>query len=181
MSSDEYLLNFCLLAYILWANLGTRVVTRRRFVIPLVLAGLAGAGYLRHVPTAGNDVTLEVAGIAAGAVFGLMAALLVKVGRNAEGKVTMTAGAPYAAVWVIVIGGRCLFSYGATHWFPQAITAFSIDHRITGAGAWTAAFVLMALTMLVTRVIFGAVQTASVPRYRNPATTASNSFSSSDR
>lgn len=166
MSSDDYLLSFCLLAYILWRNLGTRVVTPRRFVIPLVIAVLVGGGYLRGMPTAGNDLALEAAGLVAGVALGVLAARLTTAGRNAQGQVTMTAGAPYALLWILVIGGRTLFAYGAAHWFPHAIAQFSIDHRISGSAAWTAMFVLMALTMLITRIVLGAVQAASVPRQR---------------
>jgi hypothetical protein len=44
------------------------------------------------------------------------------------------------------------FAYGADHWFGPAVGRFSMTHAITGAGAWTAAFVLMALCMVVVRV-----------------------------
>jgi hypothetical protein len=64
----------------------------------------------------------------------------------------MRAGSAYAALWVAVIGGRMLFAYGADHWFPVAIGRFSMTHQITGADAWTAAFVLMALSMVIARV-----------------------------
>jgi len=56
-----------------------------------------------------------------------------------------------------VIGGRMAFAYGADHWFPAAIGRFSIEHEITGADAWTAAFVLIALAMVLTRVVVTAV------------------------
>jgi hypothetical protein len=156
------------LGYILWSNIGTKVVTVRRYVIPLVLVGLAGAGYLRHVPTLGNDGRLELAGIVAGVVFGVVATSLVRAGRDAEGRVTMTAGPGFAALWVVVIGGRMLFAYGAEHWFAAGMTTFSIDHRITGANAWTAAFVLMALAMVLTRVVLGGARALSVPRRPAP-------------
>lgn len=168
MSSDQYLLNVALLGYILWSNLGTRVVTGRRFLIPLVIVAVAGTGYLRHLPALGNDRRLEMAGIVAGVVFGVIAASQVRAGRNAEGRVTTTAGAGFAALWILVIGGRMLFAYGAQHWFASAMTTFSIQHRISGADAWTAAFVLMALAMLATRVLLGGVQALSVPSRGTP-------------
>jgi hypothetical protein len=46
---------------------------------------------------------------------------------------------------------RIGFAYGADHWFPEAIYRFSRDNLITGGDAWTAAFVLMALTMVLPR------------------------------
>jgi hypothetical protein len=81
----------------------------------------------------------------------------VRVRRDRSGGLVTRAGTAYAALWVLVIGGRMAFAYGADHWFPVAIGRFSITHRITGADAWTAAFVLMALTMVLVRVLVTAV------------------------
>lgn len=164
MTTTEYLLNAGLLAFVLWANLGTRAVTRARFTLPLILVAVAAAVFLRDVPTAGNDVALELTGAATGAVLGLVAAALVRVRRDATGRLVMRAGAAYAALWVAVIGGRVAFAYGADHWFGPAIGRFSMTHAITGADAWTSAFVLMALCMVVARVAATGLATARAAR-----------------
>jgi hypothetical protein len=164
MSTTQYLLNAGLLAFVLWANLGTKAVDRRRFTLPLLLVAVAAGVFLRNVPTAGNDLGLELAGVAAGAVLGLVAAALVRVHRDTTGRLVMRAGAAYAALWIAVIGGRCVFAYGADHWFGRAIGEFSMTHRITGADAWTAAFILMALAMVVVRVAATGVATAVAAR-----------------
>jgi hypothetical protein len=169
MSTTQYLLNAGLLAFVLWANLGTRTVSRARFALPLLLVAVAAAVFLRDVPTAGNDVGLELAGVGVGAVLGLVAAALVRVDRNRAGRLVMRAGAAYAALWIAVIGGRCVFAYGADHWFGRQIGEFSMTHRITGADAWTAAFILMALAMVVVRVAATGVTTARVARRPAPA------------
>ncbi|WP_344620285.1 hypothetical protein [Dactylosporangium salmoneum] len=169
MSTTQYLLNAGLLAFVLWSNLGTRTVTRSRFTLPLLLVAIAGVVFLRDLPTAGNDVGLEVAGAAAGALLGLLAAALVRVDRDAAGRLVMRAGVAYAVLWVVVIGGRVLFAYGAEHWFPAAIGRFSMAHQITGADAWTAAFVLMALCMVVARVAVSGLLTARAARRTVPA------------
>jgi hypothetical protein len=70
---------------------------------------------------------------------------------------------------VLVIGGRVAFAYGADHWFGPAIGRFSITHQITGADAWTAAFVLMALSMVVVRVAASGVLTTRAARRPVPA------------
>jgi hypothetical protein len=163
MSTTQYLLNAGLLAFVLWANLGTRAVSRSRFTLPLLVA-VAAAVFLRDVPTAGHDLGLELAGVAAGAVLGLIAAALVRVDRDATGRLVMRAGAAYAGLWIAVIGGRCVFAYGADHWFARAIGEFSMTHSITGADAWTTAFVLMALAMVVVRVAATGVATAVAAR-----------------
>jgi hypothetical protein len=164
MSTTQYLLNAGLLVFVLWANLGTRAVTRSRFTLPLLLVAVAAGVFLRDVPTAGRDLGLELAGVAAGAVLGLVAAVLVRVERNGHGRLVMRAGPGYAALWVIVIGGRCAFAYGADHWFPAAIGRFSMAHQITGADAWTAGFILMALAMVVVRVAGTGVLTVLAAR-----------------
>nr|BFE60370.1 hypothetical protein GCM10020063_048960 [Dactylosporangium thailandense] len=140
------------LAFVLWSDLGTRAVTRARFALPLLLVAVAAWFFLRDLPNLGNDLRLELAGAGVGAVLGLAAAALIRVGRDAEGRLVMRAGAAYAALWIAVIGGRVLFAYGAEYWFPAAIGRFSMTHEISGAAAWTAAFVLMALVMVVVRV-----------------------------
>ena len=126
-------------------------------MLPLVLVAVAGAVFLRAVPTLGHDVALELIGVGTGIGLGVVAGLLVAV-REHDGELTMTAGATYATLWVAVIGGRMLFAYGADHWFPRAIGEFSMRHQITGADAWTAAFILMALAMVLARVTVTAVR-----------------------
>lgn len=163
MTTSQYLLNLGLLAFILASNLGTRPVTRRRTVLPLVLVAVAASVFLRHVPTLGHDLTLELVGVAAGAALGVVAGLLVQVRRDG-GTTTTTAGLPYAVLWVAVIGGRMAFAYGADHWFPRTIGEFSMRHQITGADAWASAFILMALTMVLARVAVTAARAAVVVR-----------------
>lgn len=152
MSTTHYLLNAGLLAFVLLTNLGVKTVDRRRFGVPLLLVGVAAFVLLRSIPTDGHDVGLELVGAGVGAALGVVAAALVRVDRDGSGLLVMRAGLAYAALWTAVIGGRCLFAYGADHWFSRQIGAFSMTHGITGADAWTAAFVLMSLTMVVVRV-----------------------------
>ena len=157
MSSAQYALNLGLLVYILGSNLGTRRLTPRRLALPVVLVGVAAWILLRDLPTLGNDVRLELVGAAAGAVLGVVAGLLVRVRRQHTGVLVTRAGTAYGVLWLVVIGGRMAFAYGADHWFPVAIGRFSMTHRITGADAWSAAFVLMALTLVLVRVLVTAV------------------------
>ena len=158
MSSAQYVLNVGLLVYILGSNLGTRRLTGGRLLLPVALVGVAAWFLLRNVPTLGNDVQLELVGAGVGIVLGVLAGLLVKVRRAGTDAWVTTAGAAYAVLWVVVIGGRVAFAYGAEHWFPSAIGRYSMTHQITGADAWTAAFVLMALAMVLVRVVVTALR-----------------------
>jgi hypothetical protein len=153
VSTVQYALNLGLLVYILASNLGTRRLSPARLVVPVVLVAVAGWFFLRGIPTRGHDVQLEIIGLAAGAGLGVLAGLLVRVRRTPAGDLHTQAGAAYALLWMVVIGGRVAFAYGAEHWFARSIGRFSMAHQITGADAWTAAFVLMALTMVLARVL----------------------------
>jgi hypothetical protein len=159
MTTTEYLLNIGILALVLATNLGTRTLTTRRLLVPVLLVALAGLTFLRQMPTIGHDLELELAGLTAGALLGVVAALLVRV-RWMDGRVVTTAGAGFALLWVVVVGGRMLFAYGAEHWYGPAIVRFSEAHQFTGSGAYAAAFVLMALAMVVTRVLVTGTQAA---------------------
>ncbi len=153
MSAAQYALNAGLLVYILSSNLGTRRLTTARLLLPVALVGVAGWFLLRDLPTLGSDMRLEAVGLGAGAALGVVAGLLVRVRRTLTDDLVTHAGVAYAALWVAVIGGRVGFAYGAEHWFARGIGEFSRTHQITGADAWTSAFVLMALAMVLTRVL----------------------------
>jgi DMSO/TMAO reductase YedYZ heme-binding membrane subunit len=52
---------------------------------------------------------------------------------------------------VIVFGGRLAFAWAASNLWSHQVGQFSVQHAITGSSAWTAAFVLMALSMVLAR------------------------------
>ncbi|MGR7023693.1 hypothetical protein [Geodermatophilus sp. URMC 62] len=164
MTTAEWILNCTLLGWVLLRNLGTRPVTRGTYLVPLAVVAVAAGIYLRDVPGDGNDRLLELAGIGAGVVFGLAAAACTRLLRDGSGRLLARAGAAFAVVWVLAIGGRIAFAELATHSWGPAVARFSMGHQITGADAWRAAFVLMALVMVLTRVAATAVAAARSPR-----------------
>lgn len=168
MTTAQYLLNIGLLAFVLLSNLGTRQLTWRRLAMPLILVAVAAALFLRDLPLLGNDGVLEIIGAAAGVALGVVAGLLVRVRYDGTRSLVMSAGIGYAVLWLVVIVGRCLFAFGADHWFGDSIARFSMHHLITGAAAWTAAFVLMALAMVVSRVATTAVKAYRVSQSAAP-------------
>jgi hypothetical protein len=153
MTLAELAINLALLVAVVFTQIGRRVVTRRRFTIPLIIVGVAALEYLRNVPTAGHDVPFYVIGAAAGAGFAFLASLFVRVEREPSGDIVARTGAMYAMIWLVVVGGRIAFAEAATHTsFGHTVGSFSRTESITGASAWQAMFVLMALAMVVTRV-----------------------------
>jgi hypothetical protein len=159
MTMTELLLNLGILAFVLRTGLGTRPLTRRRFTLPIAIVAAVGFTFLRTVPTSGHDVSLDVVLGLAGIALGVVAGSVMSVYRNGpEGPIVTRAGAAYATVWTAVIGGRILFAYGSNHWFAPQIASFSEAHALTGTSAWTAAFVIMAMSMVMARVAVTALK-----------------------
>jgi hypothetical protein len=159
MSTTQWILNVALLAWVLLRNLGTRPLDRSFVTIPLIVVVAAAVIYLRDVPTAGNDMALDVVFTVGGVLLGALATALTRV-RAEGGRLVVTAGAAFAGLWIAVIGGRVLFAEWATGAGSRTIGRFSVEHLITGAEAWTAAFVLMALAMVLSRVVTTALRAA---------------------
>ena len=156
MSTTQWILNCTLLGWVLMRNLGTHAVTRSTYLTPLVVVVVVAAVFLRDLPTAGHDVILELVGLAAGVAFGTLSTALTRIRTTTSGAV-IRAGAAFATLWVVVIGGRIAFAEWANGAGGRAIGEFSMRHQITGADAWTAAFVLMALAMVAARLASTAV------------------------
>ncbi|WP_305782616.1 hypothetical protein [Symbioplanes lichenis] len=158
MTATQYLISAAILVVGL-LSLGTHEFKWSRMLRPVIIVAVVASIYLKSFPTAGNDVRLEAVGVGAGILLGVISGLLVKVRRDATtGRVLTTAGFGFAAVWIGAVVFRTLFAYGADHWFARGIYDFSRVHLITGGDAWTAAFVLMSLTMVLVRLAVTAVQ-----------------------
>ena len=85
------------------------------------------------------------------------------VQRRADGTVVSKAGVLYALLWLMLIGGRVFFAESANGWAATGIRDFSISNAITGPDAWTAAFVIMALSMVAARVMATLVRCLALP------------------
>jgi hypothetical protein len=172
MSATDYIINGILVLLVLRQIRGSRL-DLANLVLPVVLVGGAAAYYLRSVPTAGNDVTLDLVLGGAGAALGLLCALATRVWRGSDGVAMAKAGGIAAVLWVLGIGARMAFAFSSDHGAGPAITRFSIAHSITSGQAWVAALVMMALAEVVVRLI-----TLRLRARRLPAAAAGTSAAS---
>jgi hypothetical protein len=152
VNATGYIINTILVLLVIRQIRGSRL-DLVNLVLPVVLVVGAAAYYLRAVPTAGNDVVLDVTLAAAGAALGILCALTTRVRRGGDGVAFAKAGGLAAILWVVGIGSRMVFAFSSDHGAGPAIARFSIAHSITGADAWTAALVMMALAEAIARLI----------------------------
>lgn len=119
---------------------------------PVLAVGAAAVMFLHTVPSGGSDIALELCCVAAGAAMGLASGLFTHLRRGADGLVLGRAGWLSGGLWVTGVGARMAFVFAATHGAGPAIARFSVAHHITGADAWAAALVMMALADVLARL-----------------------------
>ncbi|MFD9636663.1 hypothetical protein [Streptomyces violascens] len=123
----------------------------KTFLIPLGIVAFVAHAYLDSIPTAGNDLLLIGALMAVGAALGIAGGVYTRI-RVAGEHLLIKAGAVSAVLWVLGMGARMGFQVWVEHGGADDVARFSIAHQITTDQAWVAAFVLMALTEVVTRL-----------------------------
>ena len=134
----------------------------RSLVLPLVLVVVAATNYLHTIPTRGNDLALEMTLIAVGVTLGSACALTTHVRPGPDGVALARAGWVAAGLWVLGCGARMAFAFVTQHGAGPAVARFSMSHSITGADAWVAALVLMALAEVSARLIVLQLRAAKV-------------------
>ena len=152
MNATGYIINAILVLLVLRQIRGSRL-DLINLVLPVVLVAGAAAYFLRSVPTAGNDVALDLALAGTGALLGFLCAWATRLRREPDGTPFARAGAVAAVLWVAGIGARMAFAYATSHGAGAAVEHFSAAHGITSASAWVAALVLMALAEVVARLV----------------------------
>ncbi len=153
MTTTDYLINFALIALVIF-QLQDRRITLRALIRPVVLVALAALYYLKGVPTAGNDVTLYLALAGIGLIFGSACAWTTHIWRASDGFAHSKAGVAAAFFWIVGIGSRLAFEEYSSHGGLSSIARFSESHDITSQNAWVAALVIMALVEVVARLGF---------------------------
>lgn len=165
MDTTEIITFAGLAAIVIATQVGRRRLSLRRLLLPFLAVGIVGYHYLHAVPTVGGDLDFEISLSLAGVLCGFLAAGLMNVERDEQtGRFVTQAGFTYAALWAIVFGGRLAFAWAASHVWSHQVAQFSIQHQITGSTAWTAAFVFMALSMVLTRTVVVALRALLLDR-----------------
>jgi hypothetical protein len=151
MSLSDYLVDSVLVLLVV-RQLRTSRYTLRAMLMPLVIVAVVGKSYLHGIPTSGNSLALVVLLTGVGLFLGSFSGLATDVWSDGGRYALIKAGAVSAVLWVIGMGGRMAFAiWASTHGGETALAHFSVAHDITGANAWTAALVLMALGEVISR------------------------------
>jgi hypothetical protein len=150
--TEAMIINGAVLIAVLEGDLGPhRKIGRMRILRPLITVAVVIPLFVDRPVTHGNGLLVELAGLVAGLLCGLIISTLVRVYRSPRtGRPVSAAGLPYAIAWAVVVGARAAFSIGATHWFPAQLDQWCLTHQVTGA-AITDGLIFMALTMVLIR------------------------------
>lgn len=154
MPSDVLIVNLVVLGVVLWADLGTREITRRRVLRPVVVSAIAVAIFVKSPQMSGNGFVLELVGLASGLILGAIGSHLlmaIRTDPRTDKQISVT-GTGYAAFWIVVIGARLIFTYGANHWYSQALGHWMVTNSVTVDGL-TDALILLAIGMVLARAI----------------------------
>jgi hypothetical protein len=163
VSTTDYIVNAALILLVIRQIRESRL-SIISLVLPVVLVGAAAAYYLRTIPTAGNDLALDLTLGAVGAILGIACGLATKMRRDDAGHVLVRAGVAAALLWIVGIGSRTAFALYSSHGGEAAVARFSIAHDITSSAAWVAALVMMALAEVIARLVTIRVRAHQVPR-----------------
>jgi hypothetical protein len=169
MTTTEWITDIALVL-VVFRQLREGRLDLRSFLVPLGIVAFVAHQYLNSVPTGGNDLVLVGTLTAAGAVLGIAGGVYTRVRVSGE-HLLVKAGAVSAALWVLGMGARMGFQLWTEHGGGDDVARFSLHHHITGEQAWAAAFVLMALTEVVTRLATIALRGRMVDRGPRPPVT----------
>jgi len=162
--TEALIINAVVLGATLEADLGPhRKIGKIRILRPLLTVALVIPLFLQRPVTHGNGLLVELAGVAAGLVGGLLVSTLMRVYRSPEtGKPVSASSWPYVLVWVLIVGARAAFSYGSVHWFPAQVDTWCLTHQVS-VDAITDGMIFMAIAMVLVRTLSLAGRSRRIP------------------
>jgi hypothetical protein len=162
--TQAMVINGAVLVAVLEADVGShRKIGRLRIVRPLLMAGAIVPLYLTALTIHGAGLSLEIVGVVAGLLLGLLANSQMLIYRSPKtGRAASRAGLGYGIVWTLVIGARAAFSYGSSHWFGTQLGSWMSNHNVSVDGV-TNTLILMAVAMVLTRTVAMATRAARLP------------------
>jgi hypothetical protein len=163
--TEAMIVNAVVLVTVLASDLGgARKIGWMRILRPVLAAVVIVPPFVKAPATHGSALGVELAGVVVGVLGGLVAAALMKVYRNPQsGSPVSQAGWPYAIFWMVVVGARAAFSYGAAHWFTTPLVTWCIAHHVTAA-AVTDGLIFMAIAMIIVRTAGLRVRATRLPQ-----------------
>jgi hypothetical protein len=152
MNVNVYVINAILVLMVI-RQIREHPLDLRSLAIPVLAVGAAAVLFLHSVPLGGNDIVLELACVLVGATMGAIGGLATHLCRGADGRALGRAGWLAASMWVGGVGARLAFAVAASNGAGPAIARFTAASHITGAAAWVAALIMMALADVLTRLV----------------------------
>jgi hypothetical protein len=151
MNTYDYLLTVALLLVVVRQIRGRRLSGAALYA-PIAVTAYAALKYLHALPTSGNDLFVVAAGAGCGLVLGTLSGCFTLVYPDRDGVPYARATGAAAALWILGIGSRLVFSLWARHGGGPALAHFSLVHSLS-ADAWVTGFVLMAILEAATRTV----------------------------
>lgn len=152
MTSTDYAID-ALLILIIFRQVRESRSDLRALLLPLGLVAFVVQHYLTSVPTAGHDVLLDGVLGGVGIALGAACGLAMRQRADGDGTVWARAGRVAVAFWLTGMVSRLAFELYAENGGAASVASFSRAHEITGADAWTAALVLMAVCQALTKIV----------------------------